>query len=530
MARLACALLLFHRFTEGAHALAQRFHRLRLIVDRLGQFIAAQRLSGAVHRLARAVQRVAGRVPLSRALPGQTPLLAAQLVAQCLLATGQPLLGPIFTGGAALPALAFMALAAPLPAVAAFVAVTLARAGAGIELLLQVAEGLIAQPLLLTQRVRQPLHRLLTGRIAALTRLAFGDAHVLHHFLQLAQRLGGFGHAALFHQLLNAVHHALQIVLGHLHRFALRLLVFARALLRLLPLKLLQIVFGGAAQLVHQLGDFGLRGTVLHRLVQPILRAAHPLKRIGQHAFFQFDRQRPEVFGQLGLHLFVQPVARPQFQPPDHLLEPQRRHLRTQVIAGGITHRAQHLRNARRICARPQKIAPHLNHRCRRRLEKTPPRQGQLAHLGHGLLFGGVQYRKLQRHREIGPWVFREILDQRLFEIAPVAADRHGQRHDDLRPRLGVDGQTIAAVDGGQIEADPRLSGFDAIVIARKERQAHLSQGGHLRRAKPFDLWHGIGQKRDLPRPRARPVDADLSALAQGEILRGLRGCRHLAA
>lgn len=199
---------------------------------------------------------------------------------------------------------------------------------------MQVAEGLIAQPLPLAQRIRQPLHRLLTGRIAALSGLAFGDAHVLHHFLQLAQRLGGFGHAALLHQLLNAVHHALQIVLGHLHRLALRLLVFARALLRLLALELLKVVFGGAAQLVHQLGDFGLRGTVLHRLVQPVLRAAHPLKRIGQHAFFQLNRQRPKVVGQLGLHLFIQPVARPQFQPPDHLLEPQSCHLRAQIIAG----------------------------------------------------------------------------------------------------------------------------------------------------------------------------------------------------
>ena len=79
-----------------------------------------------------------------------------------MLTPGQPLFGALFAGLAALPLLALMALTAALTAVAAFVALILARPGAGVELLLQVAEGLIAQPLLLAQGFREPFHRLLT--------------------------------------------------------------------------------------------------------------------------------------------------------------------------------------------------------------------------------------------------------------------------------------------------------------------------------------------------------------------------------
>ena len=45
-----------------------------------------------------------------------------------------------------------------------------------------------------------------------------------------------------------------------------------------------------------------------------------------------------------------------------------------------------------------------------------------------------------------------------------------------------------------------------------------------------LDLRGGVGQHRDLPCSRARALDADLAALAQGEILRGPRGRAPLAA
>ena len=130
--------------------------------------------------------------------------------------------------------LALVALPTSLPAVAALIVLIFARTRAGIELFLQIAERLITQPLLIAQRFGQAFHRLLTRRLATLTLLALCDLHVLHHFLQLAQRLFGFGHAALLHQLLNAVHHALQIILRHLHGIALLALLLRVAVLFLL--------------------------------------------------------------------------------------------------------------------------------------------------------------------------------------------------------------------------------------------------------------------------------------------------------
>ena len=143
-----------------------------------------------------------------------------------------------------------MALATSLAAIAPFVTLAFTCLCVRVELFLQVAECLIAQPLLLAQSVRKTLHRLLTGGLAALALLPFGDAHVLHQLLQFFQRFGSFGHAPLLHQFLNAVHHALQIVLGHLHAIALRLLVLAvltALLLRLLALQLLDVIFGSTA-------------------------------------------------------------------------------------------------------------------------------------------------------------------------------------------------------------------------------------------------------------------------------------------
>ena len=103
--------------------------------------------------------------------------------------------------------------------------------------------------MLLAQCLRQPLHSLLA---LALPRLAAGHAHRLHHLLKLAQRLFGLCHSALRHQLLNTVHHILQVLLGELHGLA---LCHALPLLRLLLCKLLHIVLRRLAQRLHQLGN-----------------------------------------------------------------------------------------------------------------------------------------------------------------------------------------------------------------------------------------------------------------------------------
>ena len=83
----------------------------------------------------------------------------------------------------------------------------------GIELILQVAERVIRQALLVAQSVRQALHRLLA--LAPLAAFALSDLHVLHQLAKLLEQFGGFGHPPLFHQLLQLIEHLLQLVLGN---------------------------------------------------------------------------------------------------------------------------------------------------------------------------------------------------------------------------------------------------------------------------------------------------------------------------
>ncbi len=170
-----------------------------------------------------------------------------------------------------------MALAAPFATAATLIILRLARLRTGVELFLQVAERLIRQTLLLPQCLGQSLHRLLARRLTLLA-LALGDLHVLHHLLELFERLLRLGIAALFHQLLNAVHHVLQILLVHLHHVFSAALVASFGILTLGLLHFLaQIILRGVAQILHQPRDFFLAGTILHRLAQPLLRGAHPL-------------------------------------------------------------------------------------------------------------------------------------------------------------------------------------------------------------------------------------------------------------
>ena len=77
MSRLLVLFLLRHRLAQGAHALTQRLHGLRLIVDRFGQIIVSQRVLCIIHSTPGPVQRITRSIPFGRSLPRQTSLLAA---------------------------------------------------------------------------------------------------------------------------------------------------------------------------------------------------------------------------------------------------------------------------------------------------------------------------------------------------------------------------------------------------------------------------------------------------------------------
>ena len=163
------------------HPIAQGLHCFGLPVDGLRNIIAAQRLFGLIHRPSGAVERIPRRVSLGCSLGWQPALLAQQLVAQRILPLGQRAL-LILTGAAlarriALPGLALprqrarlarllalplLAVTLPPLALTRLIARLLSRLP-GVELILQIAERIIRQALLIAQRILQSLHGFLSG-------------------------------------------------------------------------------------------------------------------------------------------------------------------------------------------------------------------------------------------------------------------------------------------------------------------------------------------------------------------------------
>jgi hypothetical protein len=213
-----------------------------------------------------------------------------------------------FAIGAALRLLPGLPLAAPGLTL-------LRRAGLAAELFLQLPEGVVAQVLLIAQRVLKTLHRLLTRRLRAVAAFALGDFHVLQHLLQRVQHLLRFGHAAFLHQLLDPAQHLLEVGHRHLGALALVGLVGVVARLRVLG-KLAHVIVHRLAQLLHELCDFLVAGALPHGLAQAFLRLAEPFQRVVEIAFFQEQRGVPEDFGHLVARVLGNAVDA-RFQPPD---------------------------------------------------------------------------------------------------------------------------------------------------------------------------------------------------------------------
>ena len=109
--------------------------------------------------------------------------------------------------------------------------------------------------------------------------------------------------------------------------------------------------------------------------------------------------------------------------------------------------------------------------------------------------------------------MLREIVDQVFLESGAVASNGHRQRHDNFGARIRGSGQAIAAVYRREFKRKPRLSRFDAVIVLGRERQPHLTQGGHFRRAQNNDLGCRVRTHGHIPRASVRAIDA------QGPIL-----------
>ena len=174
------------------------------------------------------------------------------------------------------------------------------------ELILQFLKAFVRQALLFAQGFGKILHRLLAG--AALPAFALRDLHVFHQVAQRLHQLGGFGHAAFLHQLLQLVEHLLQLVCRHLHALHVFRHLLVRVLLRLFG-KLAHVIVQRVAQVGHQPVNLGFVGPVLDRLVQPVLRPAQAFERRGKIALFDQQGDFPQGFG----HLIALACGKPGF-------------------------------------------------------------------------------------------------------------------------------------------------------------------------------------------------------------------------
>ena len=162
-------------------------------------------------------------------------------------------------------------------------------------------ESLVHQLLLLAHHPRQLVHlahRLLVHRLhlAGLRHL-----QVVEHLLQLAQQFLRRVAIAELRQLLDAVEHLLQILLGeHLHLLVARHLrqVLQPALLHLGHVALQEFLHG-LTELVGKALDLLVGGAVLQRLLQRLARGLQALLGVRHVAVLDGARHRPEIVEQV---------------------------------------------------------------------------------------------------------------------------------------------------------------------------------------------------------------------------------------
>ena len=126
--------------------------------------------------------------------------------------------------------------------------------------------------------------------------------------------------------------------------------------------------------------------------------------------------------------------------------------------------------------------------------------------------------------------MFRQVVDQRFGIGIAGTAQRLRQVEHDGFDRIGSRRQPVAAVDGGQVEADGHLTGGDAVIVPGRKRLFETTVGLAGDLALGDDGGDGVGQDGDLPFLPARAVNGDLAGAGDDEILRRVRGGRHFGA
>ena len=197
-----------------------------------------------------------------------------------------------------------------------------------------------------------------------------------------------------------------------------------------------------------------------------------------------------------------------------------------------MRQRPDHLRHARRVIHAPQQIAALFDHRIGQWVEEPPRGQAHLFGTACALQARRIIHRQLDPDRQVRPRVLRQVLDQRLGELGPVAGDRHRQVQHDRIARFRRGHKAVAARDRIQIQRDPRLPAKNAVIVRSGERQRHLPLGPRLRQRLHLvrPLLRGIaegharrriGAHHHVPIAPTGARDGQCSRTGDGEILRG---------
>ena len=207
--------LLLHRLRQSLRALAQRVERAALRVDGAVGVAFAEIAFGVAHRFAGAAELVQFALPWPCCLAGpadpcwpkprffrSSSSLLSRSRNACWLCRSSPIASPCCWPCAALLALLLAALAV-LPA-----------------LILALAEGAVAQLLLLADHVAELVE--LRHHVVAVVAVHVRRRHlqVLHHLLELLQKLPGRILGAVARQVLQPVEHVLQVLLAQHARIA----------------------------------------------------------------------------------------------------------------------------------------------------------------------------------------------------------------------------------------------------------------------------------------------------------------------
>ena len=163
-------------------------------------------------------------------------------------------------------------------------------------LILTLPESAVAQFLLLLDHVAQliELRHHIVVVVAVLARRR--HLQILHHLLELLQKLacGVLGAAA--GEIFQPIEHALEVALAQDARIAIErtreLLIVPQLLLHRL-----HEAIHRRTQLIHQLLDFLIAGAALERLPQRLLGVAQTGLRVGNVAVFDADRHLPQPRG-----------------------------------------------------------------------------------------------------------------------------------------------------------------------------------------------------------------------------------------